>query len=152
MCAVIFYMDNCFLISWAKKTCKLWNQEMNGNNWHCDSIESFSNREQNTDVFERRVHDTSERISSFNICETARTSQPTSGKEGWKVEKYFFSPLPLNHGAFTPLPVVSWGLGKTLPETNTHPPRGVYSWMRLVFILLINSGKTPGSEAQLQIF
>lgn len=55
-----------------------------------DSIKSFSNREQNTNVFERNVCDTSERISSFNICETARKSQPTSGKEDWKVENSFF--------------------------------------------------------------
>lgn len=73
-------------------------------------------------VWEKSVH-TSERISSFNICETLENhNQHQAEKIGkWRIVILsFFSPFPLNHGTLTLVPVVSPGLEKKNLIWNKH--------------------------------
>lgn len=103
-------------------------------------------------VWKKSVH-TSESISSFNICERLENHSQRQAKKVGKRSFIFIFSFSSYHGALRPLPVVSPGLAETLSQTNTRLPRGVCSPRGCGgSILLTNSGKTSGSEVQLEIF
>lgn len=92
----------------------------------------------------------SERINSFNIYEALENHNQRQVKKIGKW-RFFFSPFPLYHGALRSLPVVSpvpTGKDVFLKQTRTyHVESDVLLHPDVVaFILLIYSGKTPGSE------
>lgn len=119
---------------WAKNL-QLWNEE------HRVILKQ---RAKYWCVWEKSVH-TSERISSFNICEMLENhNQHQAEKTGkWRIVNFFFSPFLLNRGAFTLVPVVSPGLEKKAwSETNITYHEGSAVLLDVaVSILLLNSGR-----------
>lgn len=130
---------------WAKNL-QLWNEE------HRVILKQ---RAKYWCVWEKSVH-TSERISSFNICEMLENhNQHQAEKTGkWRIVNYFFFSFSSESWCFYACPSCLSGSGKKSLIWNKHNlPRGLCCPLGCGGVHpSAEFRKAPGSEAQLEIF